>query len=304
VSHGIEELKILFVCLGLCFAQSAVADSQLSLISSLAWSEDNENHGGYSGLHVDNYGETFIAVTDKGSLVTGQFLREDEHLIGFKNTHFTFLRPVARNQNLDAKGRPTDFNSDAEGLSVGSDGTLFVSFESHHRIRRYASINSPAKGVKKHAEFAGFQPNSGMESLAIDAQDRLYTLPERSGKWTRPFQVYRLSGNTWDKWAKLPRRDRFLPTGADIGPDGKFYLLERRFEYFQGFASRVRRFDMSETGLENEQILLSSPFRVYGNTEGISVWQNAEGQLRITLLTDDNFNFLQSTQFHEFKIID
>ena len=35
-----------------------------------------------------------------------------------------------------------------------------------------------------------------------------------------------------------------------------------------------------------------------------SVWKTPEGGIRVVLLTDDNFSFLQSTQFHEFALVE
>lgn len=294
----------LLICAGVFAAQAASAAPELTHLSSFTWRENDENHGGYSGLHVTDDGRKFIAITDRGDVASGVFKREDGRITGLKNTKISFLLPAPWSKNLVENGRPSTFNSNAEGLAVTSDNRVWVSFEGHHRLRQYDDISSPAGAVKRHSDFVDFQTNSGLEALAVDAQDRLYTLPERSGKWTRPFQVYRLTGKTWERWAKLPRRDRFLPTGADIGPDGKFYLVERRFEYLQGFATRIRRFDLTETGLINEQTLLTSGFREFGNVESISVWKTKEGALRVTVLTDDNFNFLQSTQFHEFEITD
>jgi len=66
----------------------------------------------------------------------------------------------------------------------------------------------------------------------------------------------------------------------------------------------VRRFDLTETGLTNEVELLASPFRIYGNTEGISVWKTQSGELRVVIITDDNYNMLQTTQLHEFRVVD
>jgi len=283
----------------------ALAETKLELLSSYTWEEDNLEHGGYSGrLHLGVDGKSLIAVSDRGDYVSGEIVRLGKEIIDVTRESMGFLKPAPWSTNATPEGRPPPFNSNAEALAVSSDGIVWVAFEGFHRLRRFEALDAAAGGVKGHDDFPSFQSNSGMEALAVDAKGRLYTLPERSGKWTRPFQVYRREGKTWMRWAKLPRRDRFLPTGADIGPDGRFYLLERRFEVLQGFAMRIRRFDLDETGLSNEVTLLESPFRIYGNTEGISVWRAQDGSLRVTVITDDNFSFLQSTQLHEFRVMD
>lgn len=302
--NGAEQLMLKFLCLPLFLLAALPAWSapKLAHLSSYHWVEKFEAHGGYSGLHLAPDGTGFVTVTDKGDYVTGDLLRHNNQIIGVRNVKSGFLKPPTWAKNTRPNGRPHPFDSNAEGLAVAPDGKIWVAFEGFHRLRVFDAIDGPAGGVEGHPHFKHFQSNAGLEALAVDAKGRFYTLPERSGKWTRPFTVYRLTGKTWETWAKLPRRDRFLPTGADIGPDGKFYLVERRFEYLQGFATRVRRFEMAETGLTNEETLLESPFRTYGNVESISVWTAKSGALRVTLLTDDNFSFLQKTQFHEFAI--
>lgn len=291
---------LLFILLFM--AQAAHGESSLVWISSLNWDEDRPTHGGYSGLDVSQDGESFLTVTDRGDIAQGKFTRAGAKLTAAKTVEHGFLKPATWATNLRSDKRPSEYNSDAEGLAVAPDGSFWVSFEGHHRLRYYTRLDASPQGAKNHPDFKKFQDNSGMEALAIDAKNRLYTLPERSGKWTRPFPVYRKTGKQWEKWTSLPRRDRFLPTGADIGPDGRFYLLERQFEILQGFATRIRRFDLTETGLTNEVTLLTSGFGAYGNTESISVWKAPDGSLRVTLLTDDNFNLIQRTQFHEFAV--
>lgn len=282
----------------------AFAEPRLEPLSSYTWNTDHPNHGGFSALHLSADGSSFITLTDRGDYASGTIERTGDAISGIKTEAFGFLKPAPWATNTTPEGRPHPYNSNSEGLAVSSDGAIWVAFEGFHRLRRFPKLDAEAEGVEGHPDFGELQSNSGLEALAIDAQDRLYTLPERSGKWTRPFQVYRRDGEKWKRWAKLPRRDRFLPTGADIGPDGKFYLLERRFEVLQGFATRVRRFDLTETGLTNEVELLASPFRIYGNTEGISVWKTQNGELRIVIITDDNYNMLQTTQLHEFRVVD
>ena len=70
-----------------------------------------------------------------------------------------------------------------------------------------------------------------------------------------------------------------------------------------GFATRVRRFDLNSDSLTGEVELLRSTAGAYDNLEGISVWQTDAG-LRMTLVSDDNFNFFQRTELVEFALPD
>ena len=91
--------------------------------------------------------------------------------------------------------------------------------------------------------------------------------------------------------------------GADFGPDGWFYLLERDFRGILGFAARVRRMKLTENGPTDEEILLTTRPLQYDNLEGISVWQDGRG-IRLTMISDDNFLFVQRTELVEYRLRD
>ena len=165
-------------------------------------------------------------------------------------------------------------------------------------------MTSAAIRIPRPKEFNELQNNSSLETLAIDAEGTLYTLPERSGKLSRPFPVFRYRGGTWDQPFSIPRRPPYLPVGGDFGPDGKFYLLERHMSGIFGFQSRVRRFDLGPDGVSGEETLLESKTGTHDNLEGISVWRDQSGAIRMTLIADDNFKFFQTTEVVEYRVAD
>lgn len=143
--------------------------------------------------------------------------------------------------------------------------------------------------------------NRGIETLAADADGRLYAIPEHSGGLTTPFPVLRLDNGAWTQPFALPRRGGHLPVGADFGPDGRLYVLERLFTGY-GFSSRVRRFDVSDNGLTNETMLIDTPALRHDNLEGLAVWQDASGAIRLTMISDDNEFALQRTEIVEYRV--
>ncbi len=177
-----------------------------------------------------------------------------------------------------------------------------MSFEGIHTVFRFADLDQPAMALPRHRDFAGMIANASLEALAIGPEGALYTLPERSGHLARPFPIYRYADGAWHKVATLARRDDFLPVGADFGPDGLFYLLERRFSLIRGFASRVRRFRLDAGGIDGGEVLFESRAGRYYDLEGLSVWRDAEGRIRLTMISDDNFSFLQSTEIVEYVV--
>ena len=270
---------------------------RLEFDSKVVWDEQDPRFGGYSGLALLPGGRNFLVVSDKGTWARGTLDRKYGHLDGVTLTAMGDLHEISG----DPLGGE-DF--DAEGLAVDAQGRAFVSFESFHRVRRYDDVDGPAADIPGHPDFARLQLNSGLEALAIDADGTLYAIPERSGAWERPFPVYRLRDGHWDKQLSLRRDGTFLVTDADIGPDGRLYVLERDFGWLTGFATRVRQFTIGPHRLENEVTLLETTFGELDNVEGISVWRDDAGMTRVTLVSDDNFFPLQQTMLVEYLLAD
>lgn len=280
-------------------ATLAQSERQARFVSDYAWSIGDPRHGGWSGVEIGPDGRNFVIISDKGNMLTGRIVRNaDDRIV---KVEVGRIRPM---RHTDGEEFPRFF-TDSEGLAIAPDGRMYVSFESQHRVVEYADIQaSRATTLPIPRAFKKMQNNSSLEALAIGPDGALYTLPERSGALQRPFPVYRFKNNEWTRFGAIPRRGDFLAVGADIGPDGRFYLLERMFAGVFGFASRVRRFDMGPTGFTNETMLLRTKAGTHDNLEGIAVWQDDAGAIRLTMISDDNFRFFQATEFVEYVVAD
>lgn len=281
--------RVFCLCAGL-WASPVLGEP--SLIGSYDWTSDDPRFGGFSAIAVLEGGAGFIALSDRGRIVSGRFAREGEAISGITMGPILPLRGPSRAVLAHA-------HSDSEGLAIAPDGTIYISFEWLHGIRRFDDITQGGSDLVASPLFADLQTNSSLEALAIGPDGALYTLPERSGLATRPFPVFRYQGGVWDQPFSIPRRGPYLMAGADIGPDGRLYLLERDFVGI-GFRSRVRRFALDGTG---EQLLLETGIRTHDNLEGISVWEDDSG-LVMTLISDDNFRAFQRTQIVEYRLTD
>ena len=91
----------------------------------------------------------------------------------------------------------------------------------------------------------------------------------------------------WSADAGARSRRWSAAAGADFGPDGALYLLEREVRTL-GFRSRIRRIDLSDGGTVEGTVVWAPPV-TWGNLEGLSVWTDGEGQMRMTMVADDNF---------------
>ncbi|SLN21832.1 hypothetical protein ROJ8625_00837 [Roseivivax jejudonensis] len=277
----------------LAISCSAGPPGGAELVSETAWTGDDRAFGGFSAIEVSADGSGFVAISDRGRMVDGTLERDAQGTI-------TAIAhgPLLTLQMAD--GRPIRGEAaDAEGLAIRGSHR-FVSFEGHHRVLRL-DAEGVASPLPRPPAFEEMHVNSGLEALAVDAQGSLYAVPETTGEATRPFPLWRYAGGRWRVIAEIPRRGGFRPVGADIGPDGRLYLLERAFTGF-GFRSRVRRFTLGPGAPDNETELLRSAIFQHDNLEGLAVWRDASGRLRLTMVSDDNFNPLQRTEIVEYRL--
>jgi hypothetical protein len=231
----------------------------------------------------------FTAISDRALMVRGTVRRRAGRITGIR---------IAARMPLQAEAAGRRNSGDSEGLAIHAGGA-FVSFEGSNNVWRYTGPDAPAP-LPRHPGFDLLESNAGLEALAVDGQGRLHAIPERSGRHDRSFPVWRYDG-AWSQPYALPRRGGFLVVGADFGPEGRLYVLERAFSGF-GFRSRVRRFTPREDRAAEEATLIESQIWRHDNLEGISVWRDAAGSIRITMISDDNFNPLQKTELVEYRL--
>ncbi len=271
---------------------SAEPTGPAQFIDSFTWVVEDPDFGGFSGLEVSDDGKSFTAISDRAHIVTGRFDRIGGRISRIASGPIRALRDTGG-------GRLRPQAGDSEGLAIGADGRTYVSFEGITRVWDYTAETPVPLPLTRG--FREMQINSGLEALAIDDRGWLYTLPERSGALTQGFPVYRYRDGTWDQPFSIPRFGGFLVVGADFGPDGRLYVLERNFTGLS-FLSRVRRFDVTETAISQGEILLESGNGQFDNLEGLSVWRGGQGLIRLTMISDDNFKFFQRTQFVEYAV--
>jgi hypothetical protein len=274
---------------------SGAIGPRLQLDAKVTWREPGETFGGFSGLVIVDGGNGLVTISDRGTWARASIERKDGSIVAVRQTDRGPLRQISG-------GPVSGGDVDAEGLTIDPRGRVWVSFEHFHRVRSYGRIDGPAAGVPGHPDFTRrLQDNSGLEALASDDQGTIYAIPERSGRPIRPFKVYRLRSGEWDVPFAVRRDGPFLVSDAAIGPDGDLYVLERDFSWV-GFRSRVRRFSIAPEGLRDEVTLLTTGYNALDNMEGISVWRDPEGQIRVTLISDDNFFPLQKTMLAEYVL--
>jgi hypothetical protein len=289
--------SVFALTLSILVALPAAADQLAAeYLGTWIWETGVPGLYGFSAIEVGDGGGAFIVVGDGGQVVRGRIHREEGRIAGLRQWTFTMLHGTAG-------GSLERLLRDSEGLAIATDGRAYVSFEQVHRVWIYDDLEGPARPLPIHPGFRAFPRNAGLEALAIDEAGVLYGIPERSGGLTQPFPVFRYRDDAWDIPFTIERRDGFLPVGADFGPDGLFYLLERRFLGIFGLQSRVRRFVIDGETIGQEETLIETRPWTHDNLEGISVWRDEDGDIRLTMISDDNGRApLQRTELVEYRI--
>ena len=279
---------------GYAASRPLAADGTAQYLGSYTWTLKKPWFGGFSALKITDGGRAMVVLSDRATLVTTAIQRRQGRISGV-------TARTAHRLRASSGKRLRGFAGDSEGLAIAPDGSRYISFEGAARVARYHRPDGRAKVLPRPKAFRKLPSNKSLETLAIDARGRLYTLPERAYDKHGQIPVWRWNGKRWSRPFSLPPRGGFLPVDADFGPDGRFYLLERDLTLL-GFRSRLRRWDLTAAGPVNETVLLQTGPGTHDNLEGLSVWTGRRGQLRATMVSDDNFLTLQRTELVEYAL--
>lgn len=258
----------------------------LELTRALRLSTNDRRFGGFSGLLIED--GTITAVSDTGWLLTTSF----EHVFGSGAAELRRL-PGSR-------GGSKKF-SDAESITRFKGG-LAIGFEHDHRIEHIRD-GEPVQ-VLRHPGFKRMARNEGLEALATLPGDRLLAIGEQPVDGVFPIFVIQADGRIEE--GALPRYGRHAITGADLGPDGRLYILRRDWSLFAGISIRIERYELNEAGFPSaetrEQLAVFDTASGIDNMEGIAIWEE-DGRMKLAIISDDNFNPLQRTLLLLFDIV-
>lgn len=254
------------------------------------WRDDAPDFGGLSALILDDVGTRLLAGTDRGHYVETTLTRDADHTItGAAKARIT---PVL----LRSGTPPTDFKMDLEALSPLPDGRIAQAFEGFVRIETLDTPQATPQATHPWDRFAWAFGNAAFEALATLPDGRLIAIVERP----RAQSVIYTEGR-WQEGPDLPLSHGYRITGADIGPDGCLYLLERRFSVITGFAFRLRRLSGGPVTGWQDSLIYHSPSARYGNAEGVFVWGEGD-QLTASIVTDNGFLPFDPTRLIELRL--
>lgn len=265
-------------------------------LGSYPWRHDASWFGGFSALHIAEGGTHMTVLSDRATLVTARIERDGDEI---SEVQISENWPLLSSKGHKLRGRA----GDSEGIAFAPDGGFYISFEGVHRVAYYSKPEAKARILSRPSSFRKLDRNGSFEALAIDSQGRLYTATEKSRSSSGDILIYRWNGQAWSTPFVLSPRERFLPVAADFGPDGRFYLLERRVSLI-GFDTRLRRWRIDDDVPSAEEILIDTGTGTHDNLEGLSIWRDDQQRLRATMISDDNFLALQRTELVEYLLPD
>ena len=250
---------------------------------------------GLSGIEVAPNGSEFLAIGDRGWFVTGNFVRGADGVI--EEIVLGRIGPILGHTGQPVSARRVGDWADTEGLAIAPDGSIWISFERWAHVFRYESLDRPGAWTGTHPDFDDMRDNRQLEALAIAPDGAVYTFPELPRD--EGFPAYRNEGQAWVIDGHVPAADGFSIVGADFDDDGTLFILERKLVLGLWWQSRILR--IRDRDFAAPEVLWTSESGDFYNLEGISVWHDDAG-LRLTLVSDDNGNPREPTQFVEFRL--
>lgn len=266
--------------------------------------------GQLSALRFLTPGADFIGVADHGYWFFGTIMRDEAGTP-------TGVADFRMQAMVGKDGRPLadKVEKDAEGLAIG-DGIATVSFERMARVWEYAldpaGMGPPLRDLDFVIPRQELRYNRGMETVLHADPRGLHhgariVIAERSIDGNGDLFAAILEGPERGVF-KVRRSDGYDVTDGALLDNGDLLLLERRFSTILGVGVRLRRIrgdSVRKGALVDGPVLMEAGLACQiDNMEGLDVWRREDGELMISMLSDDNQSFLQRTIYLEFLLRD
>ena len=267
------------------------------------------NFGGISGLRVMPDGAHFIGASDRGSWLRGRIVYKDGKPAGIADAEMApMLGPDGR-LLTDRKWY------DTESVADDGAGTIYVGIE---RVNKIVKFDYGRSGLLARAQPIELPPgidtlpqNQGLECLAVvpkgmPGAGTLIAISERGLDEAGNLKSFLIGGPSPGNFS-VKRSDGFDATDCVVAPHGELILLERKFSWTAGVAMRLRRIALASVvpgALVDGQVLVTADmgFQI-DNMEGLGVHREKNGDIVLTLISDDNFSMLQRTILLQFTLL-
>jgi hypothetical protein len=300
------------------FSLRAPGQRRFGMVEYLGGLELKSSHrefGGFSAIRVEPDGQHFISLSDRGWWLTGRIVYDRGQPAGIADARMApMLGPDGR--TLKARGW-----YDTESLAE-RDGWLYVGIERVNRIVRFdfarcgfrarATEYPAAATAAARPPYSNLPYNKGLEALTFAPRSgglggALIAFSERGLDPNGNLQAFLIGGAMPGEFS-VRRRDNFDISDSVTLPSGNVLLLERRFTWWTGIAIRLRRIAISDIApgalVDGAELLFADMGYEIDNMEGLSVHTDANSAIVLTMVSDDNFNFLQRTVLLQFRLVE
>jgi hypothetical protein len=293
--------------------------NMVEYLGGLELTSSHREFGGFSSIRVEPDGQHFVSLTDRGWWLAGRIVYDRGQPAGIADARMApALGPDGR--TLRARGW-----YDTESLAE-RDGWLYVGIERVNRIVRFdfarcgfraLAVEFPPARANARLPYSNLPYNKGLEALTFAPRSSalagaLIAFSERGldpGGNLRAFLIgVNPAGAGVPAEFSVRRRDNFDISDSARLPSGDVLLLERRFSWWTGIAMRLRRIAISGIApgalVDGSDLLFADMGYQIDNMEGLSVHTDADNAVVLTLISDDNFNFLQRTVLLQFRLVE
>jgi hypothetical protein len=281
---------------------------RLEYLSGLELLSEDTSFGGLSAIRLDAKGQRFLALSDQGHWVSGEIVYDGPRMIGIGNAE---IGPL-----LDADGTVLASLELWDSESLALEGNqAFVGIEDANVIMRYdlADGGLAARGTRLDLpEIKRLDSHNGLEAMTFmpavsDYPGVVLAVAEDTpGRDAGTIPAFLIDPEGRIETLSFVKSGRFRITDLTFLPDGDLVLLERAQSIWSGLDIRLRKIPYlsirAGVALDGEILFVANPHDHVDNFEGISAHQTAEGDMVLTLVSDNNYSVLQRTLLMQFKL--
>lgn len=257
-----------------------------------------QNFGGYSSLYVEE--DRFVALSDGGDLLRFRI----DAAGNVSDSHFNELPafPAYTGNRSDR---------DAESMTFGPGGDIWVGFEGHNAILRYAKDFTQLHSLAWPPAMRDWSANSGPEAIVRLTGGRFVVFAEGKlvARGTRaalmfPGDPTMLRNKPFAFGYRPPKG--YVATDAAELPDGRIMVLNRRFGVFEGFSMALAIVDTKAikpgANVPGQLVAELKPPLNIDNMEGLSITREG-GRTILWMISDDNQVPIERTLLLKFEFL-